>query len=369
MAADSCGFVHPAVESSQCARCGACDKVCPVSNATDIPGDVCRSAWWMHARDAGAVSASSSGGVFGLLAEEMLGRGGLVCGASMENPCEGVEHVLVSDPGSLHALIGSKYVQSTVSRRVYEQVADALRGGRRVLFSGCGCHVAGMRSYLAWSHVPLNNFLGIEVVCHGAPSPALWRAWVRHIETGLKGAVASVNFRDKATTGWETYSITYADACGGALTWSHDDDWYMRAFLHNASIRQSCLTCPFKRRSGSDVVLGDYWGIANAHPEVDKGLGVSAVVANTQEGLAAIETLGGRVCAGATELASIAQGNPSLTIPASPSRYRQDLLGTVTRGLSVGEMIRAWPFKDGITEKARGLARKVLGRLRAGKRG
>ena len=70
-----------------------------------------------------------------------------------------------------------------------------------------------------------------------------------------------------------------------------EDDWYMRAFLRNASLRPSCFSCPCKRSCGSDITLGDFWGIQSARPEVDFEGGVSVVLCNTAKGAAAVEAL------------------------------------------------------------------------------
>ena len=356
MAADVCGFEHPSVNSLQCARCGGCERVCPVINSPDIPNDACYSAWWMYARDASVVSTSSSGGVFGLLASSVLSEGGLVCGAAMEGSCPRVSHVLVGDTQSLGAVIGSKYVQSTISARVYEQVAKALCGGSEVLFSGCGCQVAAMRAYLAAKHVPFDGFLGVEVICHGVPAPTLWGAWMAYVAAQMGEPIAHVNFRDKAT-GWEAYSVTYEGVMGGRLSQSHEDDWYMKAFLHNASIRSSCLICPFKRHSGSDVLLGDFWGVGALYQAGDSAEGVNAVVVNTSAGLAALESIKGEVLCGGTDLESIARGNPSMMAPTSPHRQRSAFLEAVARGAPIGEMVHAWPFRHGIAGWATALLR------------
>ena len=55
----------------------------------------------------------------------------------------------------------------------------------------------------------------------------------------------------------------------------------MQAFLANLTLRPSCHACPAKcGRSGSDVTLGDFWGIEKIAPEVDDDRGCSLLIIN-----------------------------------------------------------------------------------------
>ena len=63
------------------------------------------------------------------------------------------------------------------------------------------------------------------------------------------------------------------------------ENTYMKGFLKDLYIRPSCFDCKFKNfSSGSDIVLGDLWGISN----IDKGFynnnGVSMVSINSKKG-------------------------------------------------------------------------------------
>lgn len=248
MVADACGFEHPSVNPLQCACCGGCERVCPVIHSPDIPKDACHSAWWMHARDASVVSTSSSGGVFGLLASSVLNQGGLVCGAAMEGSCARVSHVLVGDTQSLGAVMGSKYVQNTISAQVYERVAKALCGGRKVLFSGCGCQVAAMRAYLAVKHVPCGGFLGVEVICHGVPAPTLWGAWIAHVAAQMREPIARVNFRDRVLCGGtDLESIARGNPSMMAPTSPHRQrPAFLEAVARGAPIGEMVHAWPFR---------------------------------------------------------------------------------------------------------------------------
>lgn len=172
MGPDAWGFLHPSIDSAACVGCGACDAVCPVLNAPGADG--CGSALWARVRDPGLLGRSSSGGVFGLLARDAFSRGGAAAGATWEGGCRGLRHVVVEDGHELGSIMRSKYLQSSVGREVYEGVRAALRAGRPALFCGTACQVAAVRSYLG-RLAGSDLFLGVDVVCHGVPSPGLWR--------------------------------------------------------------------------------------------------------------------------------------------------------------------------------------------------
>lgn len=362
MEPDECGFLRPSVDAAACVGCGACDAACPALNVPE--GDGCESALWARAGDADLLGRSSSGGVFGLLARDALSRGGVVVGAAWEDGCHELCHVIVEDEAGLDAIMRSKYVQSSVGREVYEGVRRALRAGRPALFSGTACQVAAMRSYLG-KLADSDLFLAIEVICHGAPSPELWRRWLRHVEGREGSRVASVNFRSKET-GWEAYSVAYGLE-GGDLRLRPSEDWYMRAFLANASLRPSCLECPFKRHCGSDITLGDFWGIRGQHPEVPTEGGVSAVLANTVRGREALSRVEGSMESGESSLDKVVAGNPALVRPVSPRTDRDAFMSALADGTPILEMMSRWSFEASLGQrlvsKAKGVAKRLLRRV------
>lgn len=358
MGRDACGFPVPVFDESACVSCGACEAVCPVLNVPEA--DACALAIWAKADDAALLERSSSGGVFGLLARDVLVRNGVVVGAAWVDGCRDLRHVIAGDECALARIMRSKYVQSSIDRRTYEGMRTALLAGRPVLFSGTACQVAGVRSYLG----ELANgglFLGVDVVCHGVPSPELWRRWLDHV-----GRVVGVNFRDKAT-GWLRYSVTYELEDGRSCSSPYTDDWYMRAFLGNASLRAACLACPFKRRCGSDVTLGDFWSICRQHSGVSPERGVSAVMANTANGLDAIRRVQERLAWGESSLDAIAEGNPSLLAPVEACAAREAFIEAIASGMSLPEMMARWSFEPPWGRRVIAAVRRVAKRL-AGRR-
>lgn len=362
MEPDACGFLRPQIDTSACVGCGACDAVCPVLNIPD--GEGCESVLWAKAKDSGLLNRSSSGGVFGMLALDTLSRGGVVAGAAWANGCRELHHALVDDGLDLDEVMRSKYVQSSIGREIYEGVRANLRDGRPVLFAGTACQVAGMKSYLG-KLADTDLFLAVDVVCHGVPSPGLWRRWLDYVEAREAGEVHEVNFRSKIT-GWLSYSVMYKymtekDNASRLSATRFVDDWYMRAFLANASLRPSCLACPFKRRCGSDVTLGDYWGIERWHPEAPVEGGVSAVVCNTDKGVKAMSLICDSMDSGISSLDKVAAGNPALVRPVQPYADRDSFMKAVENGAAISDMISRWDFEPTLSQK---LISKVKGAVK-----
>ncbi|WP_051332983.1 Coenzyme F420 hydrogenase/dehydrogenase, beta subunit C-terminal domain [Olsenella profusa] len=316
---------------------------------------------WAKASEDGLRRRSSSGAIFGLLAKEVLSDdGGTVYGAAFVDGCRAVAHRRADDECTLDRLMRSKYVQSTMSRAIYEGVSRDLGAGKSVLFSGTACQIAAMRNYLSLRRVPCERLLLVDVICHGVPSPRLWRMWVDWMSHTTGAKIDEINFRSKSS-GWLTFSVAYSSASEEVRTSVFSADWYMKAFLGNASLRKSCLDCPAKRCCGSDMTLGDFWGIQNIHPEIEDGLGVSAVTCNSDKGRVVLEGLRGLVAYGDATWDEVMVGNPSLTRSVAPHPRRDEFLHDVAGDMTVEDMMAKWTFEPSIWNRIRRFVRGKLG--------
>ena len=371
MQEDKFGFLHPVIDAGACVGCHACESVCPA-----LGGGKCDEALgirWAKGKSSELLEASSSGGIFGLLAESVIAGGGVVCGAAWANGCRRVEHVLVEDATSLDRVMRSKYVQSRVGREVYAGVRDAIRSGRLVLFAGTACQVAGLKRYLGKAGESA-LLLTVDVICHGVPAPRLWSEWIDYKNALRDSNVCDVNMRSK-TTGWLSYSAMYSyiaekDPSSTCESTIFNQDWYMKAFLANASLRPSCFACPGKRGCGSDITLGDFWGFQGIHPEVECSKGVSAVICNTKKGVAAFEAVADLVECGDATIEQVLAGNPSLVKSVVPYEKRDEFMEDLALGMDIEGLMSKYDFKPSLKQRFRSklgvVKRKVFKVVRKG---
>lgn len=291
------GFHYPRIDASQCIECGICQRVCPHHNPAPARQPLATYAAY-NADDATRLS-SSSGGIFTLLAEQVLRQGGVVFGVRWDDDWHAVFDY-VEHPSHLHRFRGSKYLQARVGA-AYAQAEQFLQSGRQVLFSGTPCQVRALRLYLRRTYP---NLLCVDVICHGVPSPAVFQSYLtdtialtaqQHALQPAELRIADVQFRDKRT-GWKAFNTTLrlVGASGEQYTiTSHfGDNPYMQGFIRNIYLRPSCHACPAKAgSSGADITLGDYWGIEHLRPAIDDDRGTSAVLLHTPLGESAFMSL------------------------------------------------------------------------------
>lgn len=270
---DEQGFRYPFVNEKLCTNCGLCEKACPLLGclyatkplniyAAQNPNDETRLN-------------SSSGGVFSVLAELVISKGGIVFGARFDEKWD-VIHDYTKTKDGIELFRGSKYAQSFIGE-TYIQAKNFLKKGKIVLFSGTGCQIAGLKFFLKRDY---ENLLTVEIVCHSVPSPLLWRKYRDEIAGGNK--LTYVNFRSKIN-GWKAYSIILK-----TKEFEHSEQNgcpYIKGILSNLTTRPSCTQCPTRHgKSGADLIIGDCWGIQEILPSFDDNKGTSIVEVLTPKG-------------------------------------------------------------------------------------
>ena len=228
--------------------------------------------------------SSSSGAVFSALASYVLSKKGVVYGVAMSEDCYSAEYISVIDEEGLVKLRGSKYLQAKVGN-TYKQVQSDLLDGKYVLFTGTGCQVSGLKNFLGKDY---DNLICVDVICHGAPSPALWRKYVLHQEEKYGGKLKYVNFRCK-DQGWTDFGMkeamsTIPEKHMRQSFISKNNDPYMQMFLRDYCLRPSCYECPAKKVKMSDISIADFWGIQRVAPDMNDEKGTSLVLIRTMKG-------------------------------------------------------------------------------------
>ena len=274
------GFWYPVVDESRCVHCNVCEQVCPVLHPVHIDDTEslpsAAAAWTCASEDR---AASSSGGVFGVLAEAVIEKQGVVCGAALDEQLR-ARHIFVETHDDIQRLRGSKYVQSDVGD-CYTGIREYLKVGRTVLFSGTPCQVGGLKSFLGRDY---DNLITVDIICHGVPSPLVWEKYLERQKKDRKTEVLQASFRDK-TEGWAKFSMKLRFEDGSEYRKTLKDDAYMKAFLENLCLRESCYQCSFKSvRRISDLTIGDFWGVDKIVPGINDDKGISLVILQTEKG-------------------------------------------------------------------------------------
>lgn len=306
---DEEGFLYPQVDVTLCVDCGLCEKVCPMLAQNDV-----KKALQIFAaknKNEHQRLHSSSGGIFILLAEQTIKMGGVVFGARFDKNWE-VEHCYVETIEELEPLMRSKYVQSRIGN-TYKEAEQFLKEGRRVLFVGTSCQISGLHRFLRKDY---NNLLSVDFICHGVPSPGIWRKYLQEIKNNalqseaagkntvlpfsLKSmpVITGINFREKGLGGygWKKYGFVVhgksplkGDQNSVLLSVDFGKDIYMKGFLRNLYLRPSCYNCLVKSgKSQSDLTIGDFWGISKLKPEIDDDKGIGAILVYTHKGIEAL---------------------------------------------------------------------------------
>lgn len=329
MQEDREGFVYPEVDATACVDCGLCETVCPVLHPGQRRLPV--EAYAARNRDESVRLASSSGGVFTRLAEWILDRGGVVFGARFNEKWE-VVHDYAETREALARFRGSKYVQSRIGD-TYRQAERFLKEGRMVLFTGTSCQIAGLKRFLRREY---DNLLAVDVICHGVPSPKVWRRYLNDLTEGTPESISSVSFRDKQE-GWRNYRLSIK---AKETELSHVRPYmgvYSRLYLFELMSRPSCHTCPSKGgRSCSDMTLGDFWGIERVDPAFDDDRGCSVVLVYNPAWGPILEGIDIRRVA----YDQVLSGNPSIEHSVKPSINRKYLFRLLNQGRSVVDIHR-----------------------------
>lgn len=219
---------------------------------------------------------SRSGGIFTALSDLVFNNRGVVYGAVLKDDFT-VEHIRAKTINDRDRMRGSKYVQSEMCD-CYKAVKMDLETGQEVMFTGTSCQIAGLKAFLGEDY---ENLLCVDIVCHGVPSPKVWKEYLKWVEHKKKKKIIAVDFRNKKDFGWTAhYETLYF---GDQTSWS--SRIYTALFYGHNILRPSCYQCPYKSiQHPGDITIADYWGIDRAAPGFSDDKGVSLVLINNNKG-------------------------------------------------------------------------------------
>ena len=332
MQEDEFGFLYPQIDNAKCIRCGACKNVCAYQN-TEPTSEPLAVYAAINSNKVQKIT-SASGGLFAAFATKIINDGGIVYGCSLE--IDGNEfvprHISIDSLNQLYKLQGSKYVQSTIGF-IYKEVLENLKRGRKVLFSGTPCQVAGLKEFLKKDY---ENLVLVDVICHGVPNARFFNDYLESLRK-RKGweRITGYSFRDKRK-GWgmncRIDAVSY-----NRQPISHYIPArlasYNTLFLDGHIYRDNCYSCKYacSKRAG-DITIGDYWGITSEHPEIidkngfEEKFGISCMMANNKRGLDFSNEMEGFIIKEVSTFEKVSQKNEQLKKPFTQSSKREKIM-------------------------------------------
>lgn len=336
---DEEGFLFPRIDLKKCTSCGLCEQSCPILMSNKEKQNYTTKTFAAQNENEDIRRKSSSGGVFIELARTVMDQGGAVCAAKYSKDYEVIHDIATTEKGLLD-YCGAKYAQSKTGQ-CYTEIKEMLCQGQKILFVGTPCQIAGLTAFLKHPH---DNLLLVDMICHGVPSPLVWRKYLEERkQRDANGAeLKTVNLRDKST-GWSrySYSIRFEYQNGNVYSVNQRDDNYMQGFTSNLYLRPSCSNCKFKGIDRiSDITLGDFWGIWEQYPEFDDNIGTSLVMIHSEKGQKMWEKIRGNFKTLAISNEEAIQYNPSAIKNSPAANEREAFFSGLRQGKQVSDLIQ-----------------------------
>lgn len=225
-----------------------------------------------------ALMSSSSGGVFIALSDFFLENGNAVAAAIYNYDNHTTEFQMILDKKQQERAKGSKYMQSKpgdIYRETYHWLKE--NPEKKLLFVGMGCQSDGFRKFSEIKGIRDRVYI-VDIICHGSPSPKLWREYAKSIER-KDGKITYLTFKDKRN-GWK-FPTAYVMVGGQEYSIRE----YVKVFYNRCMLRPSCYECPYATTERkTDITIGDFWHIEETIPDFYDPNGNSLFLIHTNRG-------------------------------------------------------------------------------------
>lgn len=352
------GFLCPQINAELCNDCGLCRKTCPVNEAAkDV--DPQHMVYACFSKDENTRSKSSSGGVFSQLARSVLINNGVVFGAGFDEAFR-VRHSFIEKEEELDGLRRSKYVQSDTGRTFIE-ARSFLKEGKKVLFCGTPCQIAGLKAFLNREY---ENLLTCDLACHGVPSPKVWDMYLDFIRGKYKSSIAAVSFRDKST-GWNNSCMKINFKDGSQYIDLVKKETFFIGFGKSVFNRSSCYECKFRiRNTKADITLADFWGIDKQNDsDFNDNRGVSLVITHTAAGQKALLQINEEICMKQRTLDEAVKYNPRLVSSVEEPSGRKSFFNDMRVGYGFDRLRKKYMDNFSIKYRIKCLLKLILGKV------
>mgnify|MGYP000952574556 CR=1 FL=1 len=236
----------------------------------------------LRLKDKVELKESSSGGAFTAFSDVFLEEGNAIVSAVYNYQSNQMEFKLYTTKEERNKARGSKYIQAYPMNSFNEAESWIKKYNKKVLFIGTGCQAEGFRKYAEIKKFR-DKTLIIDIICHGTPSPNVWKKY-------LNKNIEYITFKDKRN-GWRrpTAYVLYK----GKEELITD---YVSLFYKGYALRPSCYRCSFATiHRNVDITIGDFWGIEKVMPDFFSEEGNSLIFIHTERGKEVFESIKDKV--------------------------------------------------------------------------
>lgn len=279
---DNEGFYRPTVNLNICVDCGLCTKVCYkfdneiiLTSAERLPQMPIYAAW---AKDSKVVSNTTSGGIADLLARQLVADGYNVVGVVYDDESQMAKHTIATNIEGTIPFRGSKYIQS-YSFEAFKHIVKNSKDKKYAVF-GTPCQIYALNKY-ATLYRNKENFLFVDLYCHGCPSKLIWDKYQNYIKKKLGiEHFDRVDFRSKVK-GWGGFYVVVVVDGKPVFKSNPDEDGFYELFFSDQVLNDGCNDCILRSTlEYTDIRLGDFWG----KKYLSNNRGVSAISVATEKG-------------------------------------------------------------------------------------
>ena len=321
---DNEGFWYPNVDYSKCIKCGKCVKVCPSLSEHENPKAREATVYAAWALDDSIRMKSTSGGIFYILAEKMKKQGGIIAACKYTDDFKFAYHTIGDRVEDLEAFKGSKYFQSD-TEGIYKMIHEKLKSGKKVLFCGTPCQVAGLNRFIGTDNL---NLVTVDFICRGINSPMVFKKYVVECEKHYGSPVKKVHLKNK-NKGWKKLG-TYMEFQNGKKYYRDriTDPWVNGYVRGNLFMRPCCSECKYKERIRvADISIGDFWGLQGTPEDLFKG--ISVILVNTDKGAAYLQGVDDKLYLEKRTYEEALKGNKCLLTSAKMGEHRTEFFKRV----------------------------------------
>lgn len=323
MVEDECGELHPQLSSELCIGCGLCERTCPELKHNSILRYGKPDVYCCWLKESEIRKESTSGGAAYALSYAIIQKGGHVWGAAYDEDMS-VCYQEANTLNELKRLQKSKYVQSYV-KDSFRKIKQELDNGDWVLFTGTGCHVKGLRSFLKKDYP---NLYTVDLVCHGVPGQGVFMKYVNWLELKFQDKLIDYIPRHKRKDGQEIGYYTMATfKHRGDVKLEKENNGYFIGFQHNIFLRSNCFKCTSNgEQRYADFTVADFWGLGKVKPfrqNAERTKGISMLALNSDKAKLLFEDIKDQLFYELRSYEEASFSNTQYYKPAVPSPRRE----------------------------------------------